>query len=618
MAVTVIDPAEGALSQAIAGLGKAVSERIYATSIKEKEILDDIDLMKGAAAGYRAAISADQGDTYLNALGVGPEFGEQYLVGFPETYLEQLEKGRVEGGVGTLAAKAEGLQLDVDQASLIAMLDADTPGWEVQARVAAAKYTVDTAESLTQRDLLQAKFDIEEIQQIMDLGVIPAEAGARLATSRKTIAEWTALKEAGTITAEAIGRTQAAESSVVANRLVAEQSNIQLDQIDLYEQANAANYTVSIYEARLTTALLEANVPEKAAQLAATEAAFRDDTFNAFRALGGIRLQALGDTSALSAQRAENIYNAEYFSVLNANGVPKLRADLEKTSALLEQLEVTFNKGQLQYYIDAMNDVDQSTPEGRRFVQIANAYMVNPGFGQFLGAEVARAAGARAAQPTPQELILESAQIQEEMDTRLKILIEARLGKDTDKRSDEEIAALAQSYNNIVDGVRDLGRKGLILPLDLTYYDIEQKALVPEKFTSTFSMEVARNFARALDQSASAIPMAERNAYRVATIEQALVNFDTLANEGDWDSRERRDMDEFLHTALDLSREAPAPRDPSRPLPGSRPGTFETLEEYQGRSTMAPDLFWIQEVLGQSGLPITGNIRSPLGPNPPE
>ena len=167
----------------------------------------------------------------------------------------------------------------------------------------------------------------------------------------------------------------------------------------------------------------------------------------------------------------------------------------------------------------------------------------------------------------------------------------------------------------MVDGVRELVRKGLILPLDLTYYDIEQEALVPEKFTSTFSMEVARNFARALDQSASAIPMADRNAYRVATIEQALVNFDALANEGDWDSKERRDMEAFLHTALDISREAPAPRDPSRPLPGSRPGTFETRAEREGRSTMAPDLFWLQQQLGQSGLPITRNIQSPLGPN---
>jgi len=584
MAVTVIDPAEGAFSKAIAGLGKAVSERIYATNIKEKEILDDIDLMKGAAAGYRAAISAGQGDTYLNALGVGPEFGEQYLVAFPETYLEQLETGRVQRGVGTAAAQVE----------------------EATARLT-----------------------LEEAQQIMDLGAIPMQVRARYATDQKTTAEWAALKEAGTLQAEAIGRTQAARSSIPMNRLAAEQANIQLGQLDLYRQSIVADYGVRIYEGKRTEAFLAANFPELEAEWLATEAAFKKDSYDAFRALGGIRLQALGDTSEQSARRAENLYTAAYYTVLNANGVPKIRADLEKTSALLEQAEVTFNKEQLKYYIDAMNDVDQTTPEGRQFVQIANAYIVNPGFGQFLGAGIARDAAARAAQPTPQELILESAQIQEEMDTRLKTLIEAI----SDDASDEDIAALGQSYNNMVNGVRELVRKGLILPLDLTYYDIEQEALVPEKFTSTFSMAAARDFARALDQSAAAIPMAERNAYRVATIEQALVNIDELAAAGDWNRTEKDDMEEFLHTALDISREAPAPQgivpepispwalDPARRLNFRTEAEYERFLEAQQdiatRSTMAYDLFWIQEMLGQSGLPITRNIQSPLGPNPP-
>jgi hypothetical protein len=645
MAVTVIDPAEGALSKALAGLGKAVSERIYATNIKEKEILDDIDLVRGHAAGYRAAVAAGHGDTYLNSIGVGPEFGEQHLVAFPETYLEQLERARVQGGVGTAAGEIEGLGLDVEQASLQALLDSGTPGWEAKARAlvaqgsvqniealmasgvyeseaagraAHAKMISDTAADFTQRDILRAKFDIEEMQQLMDLGVISMEARGRYATAEMTIAEWAALKEAGTLGQEAYARRVAAESSMVANRLIAEQSNIQLGQLDLYKQALIADYGVRAYEGKRTEAFLAANLPEIEAEFIATEAAFKTDTFDAFRALGGIRLQALGDTQELRASREQNLYNAAYYTVLNANGVPKIRADLERTSALLEQAEVTFNKEQLKYYIDAMNDVDQTTPEGRQFVQIANAYIVNPGFGQFLGAEVARDAAARAAQPTPQELILESAQVQEELDTRLKTLIEARAGKGDDKRSDEDIAAFAQSYNNMVDGVRELVRKGSILPLDLTYYDIEEEALVPEKFTSTFSMEVARDFARALDQSASAIPMADRNAYRVATIEQALANFDTLANEGDWDSRERRDMEEFLHTALEISREAPTLR------PVAQPRTIQTPEgEVQLRlpsapDHLAPDLFWIQEQIGQSGLPITRNIQSPLGPNPPE
>ena len=112
MAVTVIDPAEGALAKAIANLGDAASRKIFSKRIKEREIAGDFELMKGMAAGFRAAKEAGQEEVFLEAIGVRASFGKG-LLAFQANEDELGEIARIQARVPELEARERAGEAEV-------------------------------------------------------------------------------------------------------------------------------------------------------------------------------------------------------------------------------------------------------------------------------------------------------------------------------------------------------------------------------------------------------------------------------------------------------------------------------------------------------------------------
>jgi hypothetical protein len=556
MAVTRIgieDTLGGAVGNLARSAGELAEKTIFKRRVKEREISGNIELMKGMATGLRAAIEAGQEEVFLEAIGVRPEFRKK-LLSFQAEEDELTEIANIQAGGPELKAKAAVGEARVSIEESAQILAQGAPEAIIGAKVGEAQVSIaETAAALdknlaTLNALAAAKvasLTIEEATAILGSGVFSAEVRARIGEARLTI------EEIRTLILEGVPGKEAEARGVVAEA------------------------TTKAAEVELTSNIAQARVDAEKIELA-----FKTDSFNAFRELGGIRLEALGATSGLRAQRHENLYQAQYFSVLNSNGVPMLKADLEKTSTMLEKAKVDFNTDQLEGYITVMNGIDQSTPEGRKFVQMANTFMINPSFGQFLGQEAQRDFNVKLAAldsiQTPQEMVRFTAELQGEIDTRFKTLQEAR----DDKADDDVIRALSLSYNNMVDIARDLSTNGRILPLDLTFYSIEQEALAPEKFTSNFVLTQARAFNESLESSISNfLHPFEQNAQRVATVQEAITNFDALAAASEWDSKEKREMLAFLVSTLNIVSNPPGPatRRPGQ-LPFT-PGRFRLSDE---------------------------------------
>lgn len=105
MAVTYIDPGQGALAEGIATAGTGLALRLTEKQRKEREIASDFGMMQNLANAYRQAEKAGQGQVFLEGIGVRPEFGSK-LASVPETFAQAREREGMALGEPAALARA--------------------------------------------------------------------------------------------------------------------------------------------------------------------------------------------------------------------------------------------------------------------------------------------------------------------------------------------------------------------------------------------------------------------------------------------------------------------------------------------------------------------------------
>lgn len=139
MAVNYIDPAAGALGEAFSRFGTAVGDRLTEKPRRERQLRENPQQMQALAQAYRQAVQAGQGNSFLEGIGVRPEFGGQILA----------------------------FQPDVKERTETAMLTQGTPEALVRADTGEANVRGDTAEGIIQRKIIGMQLDNEVQNQIL-------------------------------------------------------------------------------------------------------------------------------------------------------------------------------------------------------------------------------------------------------------------------------------------------------------------------------------------------------------------------------------------------------------------------------------------------------------------
>lgn len=139
MAVNYIDPGAGALSGAIAAAGSGLALKLTEKQRREKALRENPQQMQALAAAYRRAQAAGAGPSFLEGIGVRPEFGGQILA----------------------------FQPNVAEVTESEMLAKGTPQAQVRAETGEANVRADTAEGLIRRNIIGMQQDNEVQNQIL-------------------------------------------------------------------------------------------------------------------------------------------------------------------------------------------------------------------------------------------------------------------------------------------------------------------------------------------------------------------------------------------------------------------------------------------------------------------
>jgi hypothetical protein len=113
MAVTYIDPAQGALGQAFGALAEAAANRINAKKIRFKELSQNPASMEAMSRAFRAAKTPENQAKLANAYGVDLADLQQVGAAFPAGMEEQVNTGLMEGGAVDKLVKGQLGELDV-------------------------------------------------------------------------------------------------------------------------------------------------------------------------------------------------------------------------------------------------------------------------------------------------------------------------------------------------------------------------------------------------------------------------------------------------------------------------------------------------------------------------
>lgn len=98
MAVTYIDPAQGALGQAFGQLTEAIANRANAKKLRFKAFQENPQAMQGLASAFRAAGTPEKQQALVDSLGLNLEDVQTTASGFQPTMQEELETGFRKGG----------------------------------------------------------------------------------------------------------------------------------------------------------------------------------------------------------------------------------------------------------------------------------------------------------------------------------------------------------------------------------------------------------------------------------------------------------------------------------------------------------------------------------------
>jgi len=215
-------------------------------------------------------------------------------------------------------------------------------------------------------------------------------------------------------------------------------------------------------------AIRQTDLPTKLVDLAVLNADFETQTVE--EALGAQLplFEALGRREEIEAAVAQNRFEGSYFERLFDEGGVQTKVKTDLATMQREAARAGIELGAMQTYSEAINSLDQSTPEGRRAAQMAATFISNPGFANYLAQQEEMDFRARLAQfqanPTFDEKTRLTTHFLSEQQSAIDRLQEL---EDEDDADDDVLEAQRTLVDNYANINQQLQRAGAIFENDL-------------------------------------------------------------------------------------------------------------------------------------------------------
>ena len=301
---------------------------------------------------------------------------------------------------------------------------------------------------------------------------------------------------------------------------------------------------------------MSANLPQLLTDQAVLQATFDTGSLKAGIENNLPTLTALGRVGEINAGLAENRYKGSYFEILDEQDGARIRVNSELANAEQIAAEAGVTIDHIKRYTDAVNAIDQSTPEGRQAAFMAATFISNPGFGNYLAQQSDQDFRLRLAQFQAMPTDAERARLTIDIHTEMSEASERLQKLVTDGASEDAISSGRAELDNWGNIAQELQGTGAIHTFDIVRGQPERGfwgGMSGNEFvTQKVRSQRVRNIYEAVSKGEATVEEVNANLDGVFTRDDEKVEWNALINEA-------------TKVESEISTEKPTEEPPARP-----------------------------------------------------